>query len=140
MRLYASVEGKAHETTERLGLHRLVRQISDLQSKNTELYQRALTSEHRVSEQEAEVAALKDSVSTLNSERNELQDDLIKMRSSKVRPCLSHITIEIKVCARRCDLIITHCHAAVKSLHTALTSTNYIHDGISIVHSSSIRC
>ena len=109
MRLYASAEGKAHETTERLGLHRLVRQISDLQSKNTELYQRALTSEHRVSEQEAEVAALKDSVSTLNSERNELQDDLIKMRSSKVRPCLSHITIEIKVCARRCDLIITHC-------------------------------
>ena len=67
-----------------LGLHRLVKQISELQAKNTELYQRALTSENLIEELKAEMETQQQSMSALQQERDGLQEDLIKARSVKV--------------------------------------------------------
>ena len=76
--------GKSRVETGGLGLHRLVKQISELQAKNTELYQRALTSENLIEELKAEMETQQQSVSALQQERDSLQEDLIKARSVKV--------------------------------------------------------
>ena len=76
--------GKSRVETGGLGLHRLVKQISELQAKNTELYQRALTSENLIEELKAEMETQQQSMSALQQERDGLQEDLIKARSVKV--------------------------------------------------------
>ena len=67
-------------------MHRLVQQITSLQTKNSELYERALTSENDLSETKEKLEVLQRKIETLNCERNELQESLqfIRLRSSKV--------------------------------------------------------
>ena len=71
---------------ETAGVHRLVQQITSLQTKNSELYERALTSENDLSETKEKLEVLQRKIETLNCERNELQESLqfIRLRSSKV--------------------------------------------------------
>ena len=83
--LFLLTDGRSSAPTDVSGVHRLVKQITDLQSKNAELHQRALTAESVVEEQLQEIAGLKQDKVELQRKRNELQENIVKARSSKVR-------------------------------------------------------
>ena len=66
------------------GLHLLVRQIEELQEKNSALYQKNLSLEAQLEESAVENKRVEETCAESEREKNELQEEIIKLRTTRV--------------------------------------------------------